>query len=276
MLFEYPAIEDMFRVKRALMNEDNYDLLISIAVPYPVHWGVAWSRTKKHPIAKLWISDCGDPFMGNVTDSYRKLFYFKYVEKWWGRKTDLISIPVETARSAYYKEFQPKIIIIPQGLRFDDINLKDTYTGNTVPTFAYTGMFIPGIRDPRKFLDHLLTLHQDFRFHVYTKDRNLVEAYKDILRDKLIIKDYIPRKDLLKELASMDFLVNFDNNTSKQVPSKLIDYKLTGRPVLNITAQPNQKFISEFFSGDYKNALKIGDISQYDIKNVAQQFTSHI
>ena len=42
LLFEYPDIELMFLVKKALKNEKNYDLLISIAAPHTIHWGVAW------------------------------------------------------------------------------------------------------------------------------------------------------------------------------------------------------------------------------------------
>ncbi|MCK5338692.1 MAG: hypothetical protein KAJ50_07770, partial [Bacteroidales bacterium] len=93
MFFEYPAIEEMFKVKKILKNENGYDLLISFAVPFPVHWGTAWARTKNHEIAKVWVADCGDPYMGNTNDSFRKLFYFKYPEKWFCKKTDFITIP---------------------------------------------------------------------------------------------------------------------------------------------------------------------------------------
>jgi len=274
MLFEYPDIEEMFQVKNALKNEKHYDFLISFAVPFPVHWGVAWSRTKNHLIARIWISDCGDPYMGSMTDSFKKLFYFKYVEKWWCRKTDYISIPVESARSAYYEEFHSKIVVIPQGLRLSDMDIKDEYVKNLVPTFAYSGMFIPGIRDPREFLDHLVTFDQPFKFIIYTKNKSLLHPYQESLKGKLIVYDYIPRKELLRELAQMDFLVNFDNNTSKQIPSKLIDYKLTCRPVLNITADLDKNVVMKFFNGDYSHSHEIGHIGQYDISNVAKKFTS--
>ena len=72
----------------------------------------------------------------------------------------------------------------------------------------------------------------------------------------------------------MDFLVNFDNNTGVQTPSKLIDYKLTGRPVLNITAKLDKVILNEFFDKNYSHAYKIDDLAQYDISNVARQFTS--
>ena len=45
--FEYPNIELFFLVNKALQKEKGYDLLISIAVPYPVHWVVA----------KIWIKN---------------------------------------------------------------------------------------------------------------------------------------------------------------------------------------------------------------------------
>ena len=49
MCFEYPQIEYLFRVASALRQETGYDLLISIAVPHPVHWGVAWVQDPEQP-----------------------------------------------------------------------------------------------------------------------------------------------------------------------------------------------------------------------------------
>ncbi len=269
---EYPDIELVFMLKKALKNENGYDIMISSAVPYPVHWGVAASRRENHEIAKVWVADCGDPYMGCETDSFKKLFYFKYIEKWFMRKADYISIPVESARSGYYDEFQDKIKIIPQGFKFDVIEGSDKPVRNEVPTFAYAGGFIPKIRDPRPFLDHLTALERDFKFIVYTNTPELIAAYKLKLNGRLEIRDYIPRKELLETLSMMDFLVNFDNNTGVQVPSKLIDYALVGKPVLNIKAGVEPEIIGEFFFGDFSNKLNIDDIQKYNIKNVVKQF----
>lgn len=44
----YPYIKLMFRVKRFLINnKEKYDLLITIAHPYSIHWGAAFARKKK-------------------------------------------------------------------------------------------------------------------------------------------------------------------------------------------------------------------------------------
>lgn len=269
---EYPDIELALKVKRALINENNHDLLISSAVPYPVHWGVAAARKIDHRIAKIWVADCGDPYMGCQTDSFKKLFYFKYVEKWFMRKADFISIPIESARSGYYPEFQNKIRIIPQGFRFDPIKESGLPVKNEVPTFVYAGGFIPGIRDPRLFLDLLCSLDENFKFIVYTNTKKLIQTYKAKLNDKLEIREYIPRHELLKFMAKADFLVNFDNNTGVQSPSKLIDYSIVKRPILNIMNFIDTQIIISFIHGDYQGQLVIKNIDQYKIENVSRQF----
>ena len=237
LLFEWPDIELMFRVSKILQNEHGYDLLISIAVPYPIHWGVAKARTKANKIADKWIADCGDPYMGDTADSFRKLFYFKYLEKWFCRKADFITVPFDGAKSAYYPEFRDKIKIIPQGLRLDNLNIPEYKKEFNYPIFAYAGGFIPGKRDPGKLLEFLSECNREFKFVIYTSQESILIPYKKVLAEKLEIRKKIPREELLAVLSRMDFLINLDNNTHTQLPSKLIDYAIAERPVLNINSK---------------------------------------
>lgn len=274
MLFEYPSIEDMFHVCRLLRNEGSYDLIISFAVPYPVHWGTAWARTKKHRIANIWIADCGDPYMGDTTDTFRKLFYFRFIEKWFCRKTDFITVPFAGALAGYYPEFHHKIRIIPQGFNLEEFSIPAYSRSHDYPIFAYSGVFIAGKRDPRPLLDFLSTQPGMFRFVIYTPQRDLLEEAKKKLGNKLEIRSYIPRQKLLMKLSEMDFLVNFDNNVETQLPSKLIDYAITGRPVLNIKQGSDFAELVDFLKGDYSGKMELPDPDQYDIRNVSKQFLS--
>lgn len=270
LLFEYPGIEDMFKVKRLLKKESGYDLMISFSVPYPVHWGVAWSRSKTHPIANKWVADCGDPYMGAETDNFIKLFYFKYFEKWFSRKASIITIPKIEMIENYYKEFHHKIIAIPQGFSFK--NKIKTAPKNKVPTFAFAGSFIPKIRDPRPLLNYMTSLNEDFRFIIYSNNFSLVKKFKEKLNDKLILKEYIPREELLIELSEMDFLINIGYDPVHQVPSKLIDYAIADRPVFNISGSFSELQFIEFLNGNYENAMILPDITSYRIENVSASF----
>jgi len=274
LLLEYPQIGIMFLVTKKIKNESGYNLMISIAVPYPVHWGVATRWNNKQNIAKTWVADCGDPYMGCETDSFKKPFYFKYVEKWFMRKADHITIPVESARTAYYQEFHHKISIIPQGFKFELSNSINTKPKDDIPIFAYAGGFLPNIRDPRQFLNYLTTLNINFKFYIFTKSEEILNPYKDLLGEKLDIRSYIPRKKLLEVLSSMHFLVNFDNNTNTAIPSKLIDYAISGKPILNIRREFDKNAIDQFLSGDYRHAYQINNIDQYRIENVCSKFLS--
>jgi hypothetical protein len=274
ILFEYPNIGEMFQVTKNLKTESGYDLLISFAVPYPVHWGVARARTNKHRIAVKWVADCGDPYMGDVLDSFRKPFYFKFLEKSFCEKADFITIPVESARPGYYPEYHSKIRIIPQGFSFEmDTEISHgNGTSNSIPNFAYAGGFLQGIRDPEQLMKYLARIDQPFIFYVFTNQPELLSEYKKVLGEKLVISGYITRGELMKRLSIMDFLVNFDNNTTLNVPSKLIDYAIVGRPVLNIDKGLTIESVTAFLNGDYRQRLQLPDPRQYHIENVSKQF----
>ena len=273
-ILEYPNIEFFFKVVRVLKKEQNIDLLLTFAVPFPIHWGAAYEEkhfAKKN--IKTWIADCGDPYMGNKLKRYP--FYFKYVEKWFCKKVDYLTVPIEAAKDAYYEEFLDKIRVIPQGFNLEEIKITDKINNTDVVTFVYAGVFYKDIRDPRPFLDYLCELNNDFRFIVYTKNESFIENYKKKLGKKLLIRNYIPREELLNVMSQADFLINFENDSEVQSPSKLIDYALSKRPILSVSSSRlNKDHISEFLNRNYTNQVVIKDIEQYNIKNVARTFIS--
>jgi hypothetical protein len=273
LLFEYPDCKLFFLVKNAINKcNSKYDLCISIAVPYSIHWGTAYSIKKNH-FATKWIADCGDPFMGDESDSFRHPFYFKYIEKWFCRKVDWISVPTENSYSGYYKEFWNKIKVIPQGFNFEEVKLANQTHNYGCPTFGYAGGVIPNYREPFDFLDYLCEISYDFKFVVYTKYPKYFQKYKAKLGNKILINDIADRLAVLYEFSTFDFVVNFDNKGDKQVPSKLIDYHIINKPILNIPFRKFDKAIfNEFIRGDYNNAFKISNPDQYKIENVSKKF----
>lgn len=269
---EWPNIELSWKVNSILKQDYDADLLITIAIPHPIHWGAAWR--KKHAngkFPKVWVSDCGDPYCGNSVDANSHPSYFKKIEKFWGDQTDYVAIPIEEGRKAYFSNVQDKIRVIPQGIDFSQYRI-ERYTKNDVPSFAFAGATYEGYRDPSEFLEYLSTLDFDFRFYVFTPPASIFHKYKERLGEKIVISNYIPREDLIPFLSKMDFLVNIANNSSVQSPSKLMDYGLTKRPILTIATRFEQsKNFEAFVRGDY-SLQEVVDIERFNINRVGQQF----
>ena len=277
VLLEWPDIELMFKVSRILKAQAAYDLLISVAVPFPIHWGVARVWDKKQNIARTWIADCGDPYMFARLDTFKKPFYFSYFEKSFCRKCNLISVPFDELREQFYSEYRSKIITIPQGFDLSEIKRSNSPGKNEKTTFIFAGSIIPRKRDLRLFLDFLSTWEDDFLFIVYSNQRVWFEEYKDAFKDRIDIRDYIDHKTLIFEMSKVDFLVNVDTvydskHNVEAIPSKLIDYAMSGRPILSFNSDNlDIEKVKAFLSGDYSRA-RIIDISRYDIRLVANQF----
>lgn len=276
-IIDYPRCEYFFKTIKALKREGEFDYLITIAHPYGIHWGAAYYKKKylNNLKFKYWISDCGDPFMGDP-DVKRCRVIQQPLEKFWGKMTDQIVIPVENGRNAYFEEVRRKITVIPQSVDFNSFELVE-YKKNSVPTFFYSGAVYPNMRDPKKFLEYLSKVEYDFRFVVYVPSDKVFGDFKDVLGDKLEIHRYISRTSLMKVMSSMDFLININNNSEVQTPSKLIDYSISKRPILNISTDfpiKERTNFEEFIKGDYSAQYLVKNVEQYDSKNVCLKFTN--
>ena len=271
-LIEFPDIELVDRVKKILSNEKDIDLLITIAVPHSIHWGAS-SYKKQNPssFARTWIADCGDPYKKN---SYLKTYpWLEKNENIFCKECDFITVPIESAVSSYGKEFKNKIVTIPQGFAIPkSTNLKD-YKKNDIVTFAYAGSFYEKLRDPRPFLRFLKYFDRDYRFILYIQNTGFASDEIKALGDKVVVNSFIDRDSLIHRFSLYDFLINFENVSKNQSPSKLIDYAVSGRPVYSIPYNEKDFFdFFRFYDGDYNNALKLPNISEHDIKIVADKF----
>lgn len=272
LLFEYPQIQTISLVKKALKDESNYDLLVSVAVPYPIHWGVAASRSEKNRIAKVWAADCGDPYMGQRNDTFRPPFYFAWFEKNFCRKADFIVVPFEGAKSAYYPEFLNKIKVIPQGLSFPKILPSEPK--NEVVTFAYAGNIGSYLPYAIPFFNYLNSLEKDFKFIIYTKEKDI---YTNNLNAKALSKcvfnSYKDRDVLLNELSNVDFLLHFPYRIAVQKSLKLVDYFYIKKPIVSfIGDNTSYATFNSFLEYDFENQIPCADVSEYYIENVANNF----
>lgn len=273
LLLEYPNLQYAWLVRSALRDERGYDLLISIAQPYPIHWGVAsiWSRR----LARTWVADCGDPYALLENDGRRKWVHFHWIEKWFMRKCDYITIPIESARSAYFPEFADKLQIIPQGLSFPEPAAPATPRPHREMTFAYAGDIYPYQNYAKMFLQDLTSVQAPFRFLIYSKGLDFFERHLDpSIRERCTLHDRIERYELLTQLRAVDFLVYFPYRHESQQPFKLIDYTYADRPILCYRGDADSRttlhqFLAGRFDGDRVRRV---DLDKHRITSVVDQF----
>ena len=280
-LLEYLLAGNLFaystRIAECLKHEmQQKDIVIALSTPFMNLLGLAkYVHAHKAQSKTIYIADSGDPFY--YSQQTKRALYFKWVEKWVYRHFDYLSIPTSDAIPAYAPLIpREKIQIIPQAFNMRDVHLSPAPTSD-IPTFAYAGVFYQDIRNPEFLFKHLCTLTEDFRFHVYLRHRDphitsVLDKYQKQLGEKLIIHYSVKRTDLLYRLSECHFLINISNTTSTQLPSKLIDYGITKRPVYSFDKQSfNPQVFTAFMHGDYTHAMPI-DIRPYDIEVVTKQF----
>ena len=280
-LLEYLLAGNLFaystRIAECLKHEmQQKDMVIALSTPFMNLLGLAkYVHAHKAQSKTIYIADSGDPFY--YSQQTKRALYFKWVEKWVYRHFDYLSIPTSDAIPAYAPLIpKEKIQIIPQAFNMRDVHLSPALTSD-IPTFAYAGVFYQDIRNPEFLFKHLCTLTENFRFHVYLRHRDphitsVLDKYQKQLGEKLIIHYSVKRTDLLYRLSECHFLINISNTTSTQLPSKLIDYGITKRPVYSFDKQSfNPQVFTAFMHGDYTHAMPI-DIRPYDIEVVTKQF----
>jgi hypothetical protein len=280
--FNFPEIKLKFWVKRFLnKSNDRYDAIISIAVPHSIHWGVAAVNSKKRrSIAKIWLADCGDPFMYAGHDTFKRLFYFHFFENKFLKKADYTVVPFEEMKALFNAKFKGKLKVIPQGFKFTNINLPE-YVKHTIPTFVYSGTIMPHSRDPYQLIDYLESVCIKYKFVIYTNNTGALEKYQHLFEERLFIKKYIQRELLIIELAKADFLINVNtisvDGKINAIPTKLIDYRISKRPILSYEqgCLPLES-LKEFLSGNYTNQFIDENFERYKIEHVVQEFLNLI
>jgi hypothetical protein len=257
------------------LKSKEFDLVISVGLPFSVHLAVAVARRFYGLTAKSVIFDYGDPYSANPNGNF--CFYAEAIEKWALKQCDFVLTPIQEAVKLFENIIPKncKVAVIPQGYKIHGVEISD-YSINNVPTFCYAGILYKGLREPDSFLKYISELKSDFRFIVYTDQDNpevmsILTKYSNTMKERLVIRAMIPREKCLFQQSEMDFLVNFANEGGVQQPSKLIDYSLSKRPYLSI--QNNQSDFEQFdnyLNGDYGNFQGI-DVNEFDQNLIADK-----
>ena len=229
---------------------------------------------KKNGKHFLTVADSGDPFY--YSKQWKLAPWFKYIERNVYKQMNFLTIPTVNAIPSYDAIIpKEKIRIIPQGFDMSHLRLFHGEFGEMI-NIAYAGVFYWDIRNPNFLFEYLDKCPYNYALHLYLRYRDAVldqtiNRYPN-LRSRLQVEYNVPHDKLLYELSTMHFLVNIENLSNTQMPSKLIDYGMTGRPILSCNETNfSGEVLEQFMAGDYHQRYFV-NLDDYNIVRVADKF----
>lgn len=254
------------REARRLMKSWPFQAVISVSPSIASH--LAALRIKKRFPKVIWVADFQDPFVGNpfrIESEYLKRFQARFEADIFAN-ADILSANTDTVREMWasrYPQYAGKMTVTWGGWDPDEGVGPLPVRPRERPHLSHVGAIYGG-RIPNAFLEslHRLVVRNAVRREqlevVFLGPHNLEIARKpEIVRDLVdrgwlrIHADYIPRTEALRVAAESDYSLLLDitepHNTSFQVPSKVFDQILIGRPILSFTPRnsPTARILSE-------------------------------
>lgn len=255
-----PFILPAWRRARQLAAERRPDALVTVSYPFSDHVVGLWLKQRDPGLP--WLVDVGDPFAryGYVNNErlYRRLN--DRAEARVLRLADYVSVTNRGALEHYTAAFgvdRDRIGVIAPVLSSTAgagpaIGESDESTDppHRPVRLVYCGQLYRQIRNPQPLLNLLERLVQDppsgrsVELHLYGELSDCADLFEPVqsLRGRnLFLHGFVSRERALRAMQQADVLVNIGNATPHQVPSKIVEYIGTGKPILNLVTSPDDQ-----------------------------------
>ncbi|MGQ0512044.1 MAG: glycosyltransferase [Betaproteobacteria bacterium] len=259
----FPALS----VATRLLRSQPGAALVSVAPAFTaVAIGAALKR--RHPDVP-WILDLGDPFSFLVETPPNNLLLYGALNRRFERsafaRAASVSVtnPLTARRYAEaFPESAGKLQVIPPLLSADLVPGASVGQDGCV-RLVFIGTLYRGVREPQFLLELFArTLERapaaGLELHFYGDIgacAPLFDAWRERCRGRLHVHGVVSRERALAATREAGVLVNLGNQTAFQLPSKVVEYAASGKPVLNVAAHDNDSS-SEFFRR-YPRALGV-------------------
>lgn len=255
--------KDLYHCLNKLDEKNHYDYLMCVSGNYSTAFCGALFKEKRN--FKL-ITYLTDPLLENPIYSGKKEKYKKDDFNYIYSKSDCFVVtPI------IYDNMKQKEKALP--LEFPSFFEKEIYTkdennivfDNAKKNLLYTGLFYQSIRSPDYLMRLISEMPDSFVLHVCGKiQQNYISKYKELAEaKKVLFHGNLSHQLLFNAIHDCDFLVNIGNSVSTMLPSKLISYISTGKPIINLVKKndcPTLSYLSNY--PDYLNIFESDDFEK--------------
>ncbi len=230
-------------------------IVIGVSWPFSAQLATVLAFQASDSNAKL-VLDSGDPFSFASDNPPNNFFIYSILNRWAERNlisaSTFFSVTTDETASLYHSSLNipnSKLRVIPPIVRVLPNNaqqkISHTLATSSVINLCYLGQFHSKIRRPYYFfevLNQIITLYPHLS---QTLTVSLVGSYYEWVKTELSLFNSlagivnflpkVPHRQALEYMSCSSALINIGNSTSYQVPSKLPEYLLSGRPIINFS-----------------------------------------
>lgn len=232
-----------------LLDQQNFDVVISSSLPFSSHL-LVYKTIDAYKFK--WIMDIGDPFAFlGLNNSKRKID----LESKCIARADSIVVTNDGIRSKYLEHFElpPDKIHTIGPISVDHRHEHRPKHSSSKIKVGYFGSFYAGVREPSDFIDHLQSTNDSLldkiEFHFYGSiKKKFAQAITSRIQNHVHFHGAISRNQIQSKIQDMDILLSFGNRSGVQLPSKVVDYALSGKPILHFQ-EIDEDLVPGFFEG---------------------------
>ena len=287
-VFTYP-IDDTMLIKKLVLEIEKkvaiikYDLVIAIVNP-PESASALKIIKEKYPQIKCCLYEMDAisnryKFQKTIFEKIATILGIKWAKSIYAEMDYIIHM--KSHRSHFEKKefsnYATKTIYL------DIPALKVDYWNKPVDekniTLLYAGAFYKGLRDPERVIKILLRLSElrNISINMYI-NAAMIEDVKMFSKENKSVKvsNYIPEKELQEKILDTTCLLSVGNKESDFLPSKVLAYMGTGKPIIHFYFDEYDVALS--YLKKYKNALclRINDSIEKNVDRIIYFFENEM
>lgn len=252
---------------RALLQQYEFDAVISVSLPFTSHLIGRYTKRKVPGLA--WLADMGDPFARPAQALNTPVFYgrlSRQLEAQVFKLTDAIVVTNAAMRAVYlriYNAAADKISIVPPLLHppWQPIEAESGDSKKMAIHLGYFGALYKPVRTPDALLlllEKTLAARPDLngRLEVHFFGEIFPEFLEKLQRVECVrLHGLRSREEVRLAMQKMDMLLHIGNTTQYQLPSKAVEYLVSGKPVLHLSYTEADAFVQ--FWGEHPGLLRL-------------------
>lgn len=282
-LFIGPAAEMATR----LLKSATYDSLITVSHPFSGH--VVGLRLRQQFPELPWLADIGDPFATLEASPPNNPWLYRR-KNWRAERAvlhqaDAASLTTMAAMRSYQRDFSisgdklrmiPPLYSLPESAATSTSAASVSVNSAKALRLVFLGRLYRQIRSPRALLALFAESLQfagaaQWELHFYGNIDECADDFSTVaplVGKSIFLHGEVPRAEADAARREADVLVNIGNSTPHQLPSKLVEYIASGKPVLNVVSHDHDT--SQEILGRYPRTLTMNGNQQPRLSQAQQ------